>query len=31
LESQTISAHRTSIRSDGRSGISGRIASTQSR
>ncbi len=31
LESQTISAHRMSIRSDGRSGISGRIASTQSR
>ncbi|HTC76928.1 MAG TPA: hypothetical protein VK684_15210 [Edaphobacter sp.] len=31
LESQTISAHRISIRSDGKSGISGRIASTPSR
>jgi hypothetical protein len=31
LESQTISAHRISIRSDNKSGISGRIASTQSR
>jgi hypothetical protein len=31
LESQIISAHRINIRSDSKSGISGRIASTQSR